>query len=807
MIELTPNLVRLAFPATAIGFRWDTILNPALEHYRARIREGTTWQPWFPIAYDIDDVPLGNDDGVATSQLVFGKKITEVELTGPSASQGTIDIIAIDSRDRSTLRSLIASLGASLRNALTLRAQNNAPAITARSQWAADESLRFRPKPVLYPSGTVVKSTSGQIFLIDGSVKRWFLNAGALDAMGYTTSHIQPISESNVQLYASGEPITAQLLKHPAGTLISLSTTGELYLIENVSGTLVRRPITDEPILAANGLTRDRLVTITTPELTSYPEGSPLTAPTTNDRLVAEEGDGAIYLLKNSVRQPFASDAVREFLYPGRTPEILSVSEMTSYPLTSERVELWPASYAPLQKVIIHHTATTSPIDSAARAREVVRAIYMFHAVTRGWGDIGYNYLIDPFGTIYEGRYGGDRVVGAHTYNDKERIGYNTGTIGIALLGNFENTLPTPEALKALSDLIGYKLGTLAPKVDPTATSSFRAVGGYQSPILPNVFAHKDVDATLCPGQNLYSDLDTIRAQAKLTFDQFAPFADPNANARVGNGESRGEFTADTEGVASSPTPIPQPQGLPSGRYPDGTLIKLAKSPDIYQIAGTGKRHVYSMEIAELRKLPLEQTITVSDDVFINHTTGQILGYPEGTLVLGVDGTIYAISDTTKRPIESMAAFFGFGFKESQLVKGDQLLLAQLPTGVPLTTLTNHPNGVLLKPSNAPEVYLLENGMLRVIPNPEIFLAHFAWNQIVTISDTRLATYPRGVDLTLPDGLLIKGQGTATLYVVQNGALRPIPSIERFLELGYPSKSLRVFPDRIISLHPIGVPL
>ena len=82
---------------------------------------------------------------------------------------------------------------------------------------------------------------------------------------------------------------------------------------------------------------------------------------------------------------------------------------------------------------------TTRPADSAG----IVRAIYAYHARTQGWGDIGYNALVDKYGTIFEGRAGGlDRhVVAAHAG------GFNRETFGIAMMGNLETTLPTPAAV------------------------------------------------------------------------------------------------------------------------------------------------------------------------------------------------------------------------------------------------------------------------------------------------------------------------------------------------------------------------
>ena len=89
----------------------------------------------------------------------------------------------------------------------------------------------------------------------------------------------------------------------------------------------------------------------------------------------------------------------------------------------------WDPEYVPVKKIIVHHTVTSnSDPDPAA----TVRSIYYYHAVSLGWGDIGYNFLIDRQGRIYEGRYGGNAVVGGHA------LTWNYGSVGIAALGNYE---------------------------------------------------------------------------------------------------------------------------------------------------------------------------------------------------------------------------------------------------------------------------------------------------------------------------------------------------------------------------------
>ena len=163
---------------------------------------------------------------------------------------------------------------------------------------------------------------------------------------------------------------------------------------------------------------------------------------------------------------------------------------------------LWPLEYPEkVQKIIIHHTATTGTIDDEEAA---VRAIYYYHAVTRGWGDIGYNFVVGPDGKIFEGRAGGDGVVAGHAK------GYNTGSVGIALLGDYHsNPLPAP-LMKSLDALVLEKAELW--NIDPSGSSTFRGE------TMPNIVGHRDVGSTACPGDYTYAQLDGIREMVGLAF-------------------------------------------------------------------------------------------------------------------------------------------------------------------------------------------------------------------------------------------------------------------------------------------------
>lgn len=158
----------------------------------------------------------------------------------------------------------------------------------------------------------------------------------------------------------------------------------------------------------------------------------------------------------------------------------------------------WPLSYSSsVHLLVVHHTAIQRTGDTRSAA-ERVRALYAYHAENRGWGDIGYHYLIDEDGRIYQGRQGGNRVVGGHAYC------HNIGTLGIALLGNFDTEQPTQAQVKALQRLLG-SLADLE-RIDLSAPVTFHGKN-FQSPVV----GHRDLMSTACPGRILAAALPQIR--------------------------------------------------------------------------------------------------------------------------------------------------------------------------------------------------------------------------------------------------------------------------------------------------------
>jgi hypothetical protein len=173
-------------------------------------------------------------------------------------------------------------------------------------------------------------------------------------------------------------------------------------------------------------------------------------------------------------------------------------------------------AYYPVNHLVVHHTADSNSLlpgepDWAAR----VRAEWRFHTYTRGWGDVGYNYLIDPNGVIYEGRAGGDDAVAFHDTA-------NYGSMGVVLIGTYSNVRPTGAAQDALVGLLAWKAGQK--QIDPLGSSYYYGcdISKYCRPfnagaVVPNIAGHRQVTPghTTCPGDEGMAILPGVRERVR----------------------------------------------------------------------------------------------------------------------------------------------------------------------------------------------------------------------------------------------------------------------------------------------------
>lgn len=233
-------------------------------------------------------------------------------------------------------------------------------------------------------------------------------------------------------------------------------------------------------------------------------------------RFVQLEADAAAEDLGEVTVQVTDVDGLNEStvarLIRALTPSVVP-AEASSMPSWVNSRQAWGAA-APrgtpsvarngVQQVVVHHTATPNDLGDCNQARIAsrIRGMQSYHQNTQGWSDIGYNVIIDPCGGVWEGRAGGlDRaVVGAHAR------GFNTGSTGVSVIGDFTTRGTTPTILQALDRVVGWKAG-----IHGFDTTGRVTIGGTS---YPTVIGHRDVGQTSCPG-SIHDQLPRIRTNAK----------------------------------------------------------------------------------------------------------------------------------------------------------------------------------------------------------------------------------------------------------------------------------------------------
>ena len=167
-----------------------------------------------------------------------------------------------------------------------------------------------------------------------------------------------------------------------------------------------------------------------------------------------------------------------------------------------ERLRDGSPRYGQIHAGFVHHTVNANDYSRQDVPR-IIRGIYAYHTQSRGWSDVGYNFLVDRFGQIWEGRAGGiDRpVIGAHT------LGYNEYSFAMSAIGNFEEVRPSDAVIDAYAALMAWKLSLHGVAADDTSqrvgSRTFHAING-----------HRDAGSTACPGRYLYERLADIRSRA-----------------------------------------------------------------------------------------------------------------------------------------------------------------------------------------------------------------------------------------------------------------------------------------------------
>jgi len=264
----------------------------------------------------------------------------------------------------------------------------------------------------------------------------------------------------------------------------------------------------------------------------------------------------------------------------------------------NERIRREAPRYASaIHFALVHHTAGSNSYGPAQSAA-IVRSIELYHVEGNGWDDIGYNFLVDKYGQIFEGRYGGigRPVIGAHAQ------GFNTGSVGVALIGNYNARAPSAAAQRALASLLAWRLDLA--HIDPRSALTWISGGNARFRVGTPVFlraisGHRDTGFTECPGNVLYRRLPAIAKIVAATglpklYDPVAKGAIPGLVRFTGRlstmlpwtvtvTDSRGAAVATGTGVGTAVDWTWDASTAPKGRY----YYMIGAGPGVRPATGT----------------------------------------------------------------------------------------------------------------------------------------------------------------------------------------------------------------------------
>lgn len=500
-----------------------------------------------------------------------------------------------------------------------------------------------------------------------------------------------------------------------------------------------------------------------------------------------------------------------------------------------------------LRMAFVHHT-TNSNSYSRKESAALVRGIYRYHVLGRGYSDIAYNFLVDRYGQVFEGRWGGitKPVIGAHT------LGFNTGTTGIALIGTFTDASPPAAMLDALERVLAWKLDVHHLPPAGTVEMTSGGNGKYERGTevdLARISGHRDGSPTACPGSRMYGLLPEVRdavarigrpkvylpSQSALTV---RPDGDGAAETTTFGASFSGDVSwrleiadrsgAIARGYKGTGTEVAITWDgdawdgtlLDTGRYswrleasgeggdarpargkvfvvgthPSGTVLEDASGR--YVVSGPAARAVDPIAYAS-RYGALEPAATGPAERSWYPAAGTALGVRPGSLFAGPDGARYIWSGRTLRRFATVAGdtgaepadtFTALGYREDALIAVDQAWIDAQPPGAPVEDVTVHPAGSIVRDEATGEMFVAGSATRRPISRLAQ-RSRYRIEEVVTATGGDLAL-PAGTPHTVRPGTLVADPDDEEPWIVTGGVRRRFLSWYLFQKMGFRSTML-----------------
>lgn len=273
-----------------------------------------------------------------------------------------------------------------------------------------------------------------------------------------------------------------------------------------------------------------------------------------------------------------------------------------------ESLMKWKPEAITIKGAVVHHTQGNYSYTQAQSAAQV-RIIYNYHAKTLGWGDIGYNLIVDKYGGVWEGRSGGltKAIKGAQAY------GANSETFGISIMGDFTSVAPPTAARKAMSNAIAWKLQTHGIK---SVSGTIRVPGSdLKGRNVPVVSGHRDIGGTDCPGNAFYAQMGTVRSEVTSYLASGSQSSGSSGGSTGSSGGSSGSSGGSSSSSGSTSTGLSATfdasNVIPDALFYDSSTMTEAQIKTFIQDAGKNCKASSGKTCLKDKKFPTQNLTTL----------------------------------------------------------------------------------------------------------------------------------------------------------------------------------------------------
>lgn len=242
--------------------------------------------------------------------------------------------------------------------------------------------------------------------------------------------------------------------------------------------------------------------------------------------------------------------------------------------------------------------------------------------------------------------------------------------------------------------------------------------------------------------------------------------------------------------------------------YPDGSLLREINGNGGVYVIQNEKKFPFQSRAAFLSRYSLDQIIDVSRNVIDAYETGEPIKYPQHALLRSPTGTIYLLSDGTKRGIKNYATFRKIGFNPEELIDANDEELDAIPNGDLIGEESVYPTGALLQDADTGMIVFIDpSGIRHPIHSKEILESRFPHQAIIPQHTDDINAFPKGNPVLFKDGDLVTSPKHNAVYLISKSARRPFESREVFDALGYKWSNIIMTNEKSIDLHPLDAPI